>query len=121
MIESVLIRCLEIVVGGYYAFWGLNGFVNWIDLPKVRPQMESFLGKINSLKVVMPTVKALEVTCGVMLLVGQFTNVAVALLFPIVAVIVVSQVALNRPEGQKVAALAGVPYLVLALLLVRAA
>jgi uncharacterized membrane protein YphA (DoxX/SURF4 family) len=121
MIESVLIRSLEIVVGGYYAFWGLNGFLNWMKLPRVRPEMERFIAKVNSLKIVMPTIKFIEIVCGALMVVGQFSNIAVFVLFPIVLVIVVSQVALNRPEGLKVAALAGVPYLVLALLLVRAA
>jgi uncharacterized membrane protein YphA (DoxX/SURF4 family) len=88
---------VRILLGLMFLIFGLNGFLNFIPMPKDLPQdvvtVSSGLMKGGYITVVA----AVEVLVAVMLLTGRFVPLALALLAPIVVGIVTFHVAIDMP------------------------
>ena len=118
-------------VGSYFLFWGLNGFFHGLPIPQNSAQFERFIEVLLRVPLLMTLVKLLEIGSGLMLVgvVGarrllQMNHesldwiliLGLLFLFPIVAVIFVSHLALNFRRGWRVALQAGLPFFLLVVL-----
>ncbi len=78
------------LLGAIFLIFGLNGLMmifgmgGFIPLPKPGAGMQAVMGGLFAAGYLMPTVKILEVVCGVMLLSGKYVTLALCLLAPIV-------------------------------------
>lgn len=73
----------RILLGLIYFVFGLNGFLNFIPQPPLPDSAMGFLGGLMSAGYFFPVLKATEVICGLALLSGQFTALALLILAPI--------------------------------------
>lgn len=111
--ELWLERVLELGVGAFFMFHGLNGFLHWFPIPQQSPAFERFIQALYDSKFIMPVVKAIEVLAGLLLLIGIWPLFATALLAPLVFVIVGAHVFLNPAKGWRMALLTALLFLVL--------
>lgn len=110
---DIAYHLFRIWVGGYFLFWGLNGFFNWLQIPPNSAGFESFMGRLNAVPRLMTTVKVSEIASGVLLLYRKTAILGMIWLLPIVGVIVVSHLYLNFAKGWRVALAVLLPYLAL--------
>lgn len=80
----------RILLGLMFSIFGLNGLLmftvgsGFIPTPPVPPEMETIMAGFLALKYLMPLVKFLELTAGLLLLANKYVNLAITLLAPIV-------------------------------------
>lgn len=108
-----LVQIAQIFLGAYFLFFGINGFLNWIKIPKPNPRMFEFISAIDRAQFILPIVKVIEIVAGALLISGYAVNLAIFLLLPISLVIILSQLFLNRPKGLDVVLFITVPFLVI--------
>lgn len=106
-----LVQIAEIFLGAYFLFFGLNGFFNWIKIPKPNARMFEFVLALDRASFILPVVKVIEIVGGGLLISGYAVNLAIFLLLPISLVIILSQLILNRPKGLDVVLLIAVPFI----------
>ena len=88
---------VRILLGLMFLIFGLNGFLNFIPVPKDLPQdIVTVAGGLMK-GGYMTVVAAVEVLVAVMLLTGRFVPLALALLAPIVVGIVTFHAAIDMP------------------------
>jgi len=75
------------ILGGQLLFWGLNSVFHWIAIPPSNKVIEQFTEACFKTKFIMPTVKALEIVGGLLLLSGFYTHLALLALAPLIFVI----------------------------------
>lgn len=85
------------LLGLMFLFFGLNGFLNFIPVPKDLPQDIITVSGGLMKGGYMAVVAAVEILVAVMLLTGRFVPLALALLAPIVVGIITLHVAIDRP------------------------
>lgn len=91
---------LRWIFGLQIAFWGLNGFFHWVQIPPSPPVIEKFVQACIDTRFIMPTVKILEITAGLLLLFNFSTALCLAVLAPIMFVVTGLHVLHNpKPAG----------------------
>lgn len=103
------------ILGLQMAFWGLNGFFHWKQIPPSAKAINDFTQACLDTKFIMPTVKVFEIVFGILLLSGFFTLLALVALSPIVFVISGLHLCHNK-NPWPVIGLITVPFLVLVIL-----
>lgn len=78
---------LRWIFGLQIAFWGLNGFFNWVKIPPQPPVIDKFVQACIEARFIMPVVKIIEILAGVLLLLNLSVPLALALLAPIMFLI----------------------------------
>jgi uncharacterized membrane protein YphA (DoxX/SURF4 family) len=86
--KSKLVLTARILLGLIFFVFGMNFFLHFIPQPPMPPAAGAFAGAIFSTGYLFVLVKVVEVSCGLLLLVGRFVPLALALLAPIVVNIV---------------------------------
>lgn len=112
-VEGPFYLLFRTIVGAYFLYWGLNGFFQWKAIPPNSSAFESFIGRLLQVPLLMTLVKGIEITAGLMLILGFWPELAWLALLPIVLVITTSHVLLNFRLGWRVALEVAVPYLIL--------
>lgn len=78
----------RIILGLIFTVFGLNGFLNFMPIPPPTEAGGAFLGALAAAGYMFPIIKGIEVVAGIMLLAGVLAPLALILLAPIVANIV---------------------------------
>lgn len=109
-IVAVIARML---LGLMFAFFGLNGFLNFIPAPPIPGVAGAFMGALSTSHYVL-FVSGVQLVAGLMLLTNQFVPLAMVALAAVIANILVFH-ATMLPSGFPLAILTTVLWLVVAL------
>ena len=71
------------ILGLNYFVFGLNGFLQFLPMPPLPPGAGSFMGALAATGYFFPFLKGTEVICGLLLLAGVFSPLALIILMPI--------------------------------------
>ncbi|HTI49662.1 MAG TPA: DoxX family membrane protein [Planctomycetaceae bacterium] len=85
-------------LGVVFLVFGLNGFVQFIQVPPMPPAAGEFLGAMVKTGYLMTLVKLTEVACGALLLAGVYVPLALVLLSPVVLNIFLFHTFLTPPK-----------------------
>jgi uncharacterized membrane protein YphA (DoxX/SURF4 family) len=86
--KSKLVVAARTLLGLVFAVFGLNFFLHFIPQPPMPPAAGAFAGAMFATGYIFILLKVVEVASGLLLLVGRFVPLALALLAPIVVNIV---------------------------------
>ena len=90
----------RVLLGLIFTVFGLNGFFNFIPVPPMPEAAGSFMGALAATGYMLPLIKATEVVCGVLLLIGRWVPLALVVLAPVVLNIFLFHVFLApTPDG----------------------
>jgi len=87
-IKRNLLVVARILLGVIFFVLGVNGLVPFIPPPEMGESASSFMLAITKTGYFMPFLKAVEVTCGLALIINWFVPLALLILAPIVIQIV---------------------------------
>ncbi|MEW6058018.1 MAG: DoxX family protein [Bdellovibrionota bacterium] len=97
----------RILLGLIFFVFGLNGFLNFIPVPPNLPEkLQAFTTGLMATGYFFPFLKATEVICGLLLLIGAFVPLALVVLAPIIINIFFVHLFL-APSGMPMALLIG--------------
>lgn len=89
----------RILLGLIFAFFGLNGFLNFLPQPKdLPPAVMDFLGALMKTGYMIPLIMGTQLLVGILLLVNCFVPLALALIAPIIVGIIAFHIFL-APSG----------------------
>jgi hypothetical protein len=86
-------------LGLQFIAFGLNGFFNFIPLPKAPDQIEGLLRALEETKFIMPSVKLIEIVGGALCLIPSCQAIGLLLLMPIIFNIVGIHLVFNRKQS----------------------
>ncbi|NWJ41286.1 MAG: DoxX family membrane protein [Geothrix sp.] len=98
-IAVIIVRTL---MGLLFLFASVTYLFKLITPPEPTGAMKTFSAGLEAARYLMPTVKVLELTCGLALVTGRFVPLATVLLAPIIVNILLIHAFLG-PEGLPVA------------------
>jgi putative oxidoreductase len=87
----------RILLGIMFTVFGLNGFLNFIPQPPPAGMVATFLGVLFTSHY-SAFIFGIQLLCGILLLINQFVPLALTLLGPIIANILVFHIAM-QPAG----------------------
>lgn len=82
---NILALIARVLLGLVYFIFGLNFFLNFIPLEPPSQEAGALLGALVETNYLMHLIKGIEVICGILLLIGMFSKLALVILFPITA------------------------------------
>lgn len=82
MNEKYLPVAARLILGAIFLVFGLNGFLRLIPMPMLPVHATAFLGALAATGYMFPLIKIVEIVAGLMLLLGRFVPLALALLAP---------------------------------------
>ena len=91
----------RVLLGVIFFVFGLNGFLNFIPAPPMAGTAGAFIGALISSHYVW-LVSGTQVIAGVLLLLNRFVPLALAILAPVIANILVYHITM-QPTGSQVA------------------
>ena len=74
---------VRIILGLLLVVFGLNGFMQFIPLPPPPPEAAAAGAGIAKTIYIMPTVMALLLVTGILILLNRYTALALVILFPL--------------------------------------
>src|SRR3954469_3703561 len=74
----------RILLGAIFFVMGLNFLFHFLPMPQPTPAGMSFLGSLMATGYMFPTIKTVEILCGLALMAGYFVPLALILLSPII-------------------------------------
>lgn len=77
----------RLILGLIFVVFGMNGFLQFIPMPPMSPEVTAFMTALMNTGFIFPIVKGIEVLAGVMILSGFWLPLALILLSPILVVI----------------------------------
>lgn len=89
---------LTAVFGVFWLVFGLNNFLHFFSIPKPSEEGAAFLNALENTGYAMPIVYATQIVAGLMLLARRFVPLALLMLAPIIANIMLYDLFLN-PSG----------------------
>ena len=89
----------HVILGLIFFVFGLNGFLNFLPMPELNADAQSFFKGLSVAPYFFPVLKVVEVLAGLMLLVRRFVPLALILLAPIVVQIFLFH-AMLAPPGE---------------------
>jgi len=92
-----LVLPFRLLFGAFWLVFGMNGFLHFFPIPAPQPEGLAFTQALDAAGYVMPLVYATQAICGLLLLLGSYVPLALALLGPIVANILLYDLFLNPP------------------------
>ncbi|WP_339925073.1 DoxX family membrane protein [uncultured Cyclobacterium sp.] len=98
-IATIIVRVL---LGALFLISSVTYFLNLVPQPELTGAMKTFNEGLDASFYLMPSVKVIELVCGIAFISGRFVPLASVLIFPIVVNIVGVHVFL-APEGLPVA------------------
>jgi uncharacterized membrane protein YphA (DoxX/SURF4 family) len=110
---EIIVTISRYLVGLNFFIFGLNGFFNWISLPKAEQKMENWVRALAETGFALQLIKVLEIYCGLTLLINFQGFLATLILAPIVLMVILSQIFLNGKNGYGITAFTLIPYTIL--------
>lgn len=95
---SKIFTGLTAVLGLFWLIFGLNNFLHFFPIPEPSAAGAAFMTALNNTGYAMPIVYAMQIVAGIMLLARRFVPMALLMLAPIVANILLYDIFLN-PSG----------------------
>lgn len=111
MLEYIEIAC-RWIFALQMVFWGLNGFFHWFAIPPSSEAVDRFVKACIDAKFIMPTVKIIEIVCGIFLLCKFAVLLNVLIFAPLVFVITLLHL-LHNPKPWAVVVPISLPYLIM--------
>ena len=93
---SNFLRLCEIIYGLYWIWIALNSFFKWQALPPQSDKMLKLLESLDNARIIMPTVKALELLIGLLFVFDFHSIIGLILLSPLLFGIIAIQIFLNQ-------------------------
>jgi uncharacterized membrane protein YphA (DoxX/SURF4 family) len=87
-IRRYLPTAARLFLGLVFTVFGLNFFLHFLPMPAAPPRAAAFAGALFATGYLFPLLKLMEISAGLLLLVGFFVPLALAVLAPIVINIV---------------------------------
>lgn len=87
----------RLLLGLIFAFFGLNGFLHFLPIPPMHGAPAQYMAGL-AVAHLFPVVALIQVICGVLFLAGLFVPLAMVLIGPIIANILIYHLALD-PAG----------------------
>ena len=109
---KILVLIARLLLGLMFVFFGLNGFLNFLPSPPLEGVWGAFLGALFTSHYLY-FICAVQLVAGVLLLINQFVPLALALLAPVVANIVVYHLTM-QPHNAQLAVLVTILWIFLA-------
>ena len=109
---KIVVLIARILLGLTFFVFGLNGFFNFMPAPPIPGQAGIFIGVLISSHYVL-FVSGVQVLTGALLLINQFVPLALILLAPVIANILVFHLTM-QPSGIWPGVLAAVLWIVVA-------
>jgi uncharacterized membrane protein YphA (DoxX/SURF4 family) len=103
--KSKLVLVARILLGLIFFVFGLNFFLHFLPQPPPPPAAAAFAGAMFATGYLFTLLKIVEVTSGLLLLVGRFVPLALALLAPVIVNIIMFH-AFLAPAGLPIPILA---------------
>lgn len=94
----------RLVLGVIFAVMGFNGFFHFIPMPEMPEAAGGFMGALAATGYMMPLIKIVEIVGGLLLLMGRYIPLGIALLAPVIVNIVLFHLFL-APSGLPIALL----------------
>lgn len=94
---------LRVLMGLLFLFASITYLFKLIEPPPLTGAMKTFNEGLEASVYLMPTVKVIELLCGLAFVVGRFVRLAAVLITPIIVNIVLVQAFLD-PKGLPIAA-----------------
>lgn len=83
--EAIPIALCRVTLGAIFLIFGLNGFIPFLPEPSLGERAQTFMAGLAQAPYFWPLEKGAEVVAGAMLLSGMWIPLALAILTPIVA------------------------------------
>ena len=96
---KIVVIIARVLLGLMFVFFGLNGFLNFLPAPPLTGVSGAFLGALTTSHYVY-LVCAVQLLGGLLLLVGQFLPLGLALLAPVIANIVTYHLTMDKGGSQ---------------------
>ncbi|MBL4805281.1 MAG: hypothetical protein JKY71_10480 [Alphaproteobacteria bacterium] len=103
---------LTAIFGLFWLVFGLNNFLHFFPIPEPSEEGANFLSALEATGYALPVVYATQVIAGLMLLSRRFVALALALLAPVIANILLYDLFLNT-SGLVIGGIVSVIYLAL--------
>lgn len=98
------IRILTIIFGLFWLIFGLNNFLHFFPIPEPSAEGKAFMDALAQAGYVLPLVYGTQILVGALLIIGRFVPLALLMLAPITANIMLYDVFLN-PSGLVIGAI----------------
>ncbi|MGH1398007.1 MAG: hypothetical protein ACRBCT_02220 [Alphaproteobacteria bacterium] len=109
---SKVFIALTAIFGVFWLVFGLNNFLHFFSIPEPSAEGAAFMTALNNTGYAMPIVYAMQVAAGVIFLARRFVPLALLILAPIVANILLYDLFLN-PSGLVIGSIITALYLAL--------
>ncbi len=103
---------LTAIFGLFWLVFGLNNFLHFFPIPEPSEEGANFLNALEATGYALPVVYATQVVAGLMLLSRRFVALALALLAPVIANILLYDIFLNT-SGLVIGGIVSLIYLAL--------
>jgi putative oxidoreductase len=88
----------RLLLGSTMSIFGLNGFFHFIPMPPLLGNAGQFMAGLGASGYFFPFLKATEICCGILLIIGKRIPLALLILAPILLNIILFHLFLS-PEG----------------------
>lgn len=88
---------VRVLVGLLFIITGLNGFFHFLPMPPMTGPSATVMGGFAAARYLFPLIFGTQLVGGVLLLVGRFVPLALALLVPVIVNIFLFHLALTPP------------------------
>ncbi|MEO9801704.1 MAG: DoxX family membrane protein [Reichenbachiella sp.] len=99
---KIITIIVRVLLGLLFVFASASYFFELAPQPQLTGDMKTFNDGLDASGYIMPTVKAIELICGIAFIVGRFIPLATVVIFPI-AVNILGVHAFLAPEGLPIA------------------
>ncbi|MCC7304928.1 MAG: hypothetical protein IT558_01565 [Alphaproteobacteria bacterium] len=100
---------ITILFGLFWFVFGLNNFLHFFPVPQPAPGGAAFVDALNNTGYVLPIVYITQIIAGLLLLARRFVPLALLILAPVVANIILYDLFLN-PSGLLIGAIVTILY-----------
>lgn len=98
------LRIITLIFGLFWLVFGLNNFLHAFPVPEASESGKAFMGALEQSGYVLPLVYATEIIAGLLCIAGRFVPLALLLLAPVTANIILYDAFLN-PSGLLIGAI----------------
>ncbi|MCX6117290.1 MAG: DoxX family membrane protein [Proteobacteria bacterium] len=80
---AIVVTIVRVLLGLIFFVFGLNGFLNFIEVPPMPENIQAFMNGVMVAPYFMPLVKGTEVVCGFLFLINKKVALALVVIAPV--------------------------------------
>lgn len=80
---AIVVTIVRVLLGLIFFVFGLNGFLNFIEVPPMPENIQAFMNGVMVAHYFMPLVKGTEVVCGFLFLINKKVALALVVIAPV--------------------------------------